>query len=297
MIAAVDFCAVVQIFFPGAAQLHPAEFPGPSPGDCPRDFSRKRARAAKCTNAEHPDSYGHYREAPYTMTKHHWWFKAHFVFERLRVLDDYEGYVLFLEEDHYLAPDALVVLHQMADMRVQMCPRCDLLNMGTYKKMTHEFARKANHVSASAPWLSSRNNMGMAFTRALWTKIAACAHAFCTYDDYNWDWSLQQVGNTCLDRHLVPMVATAPRVFHIGVCGQHTHKGRTGAAASCSPAGRLAQVRNLLHTHAASLFPATLQAPAAVFPSRVTRHPLSRNNGGWGDIRDHEYCMAMGTLE
>ena len=30
----------------------------------------------KCNNAEHPDQYGHYREAKFTMTKHHWWWKV-----------------------------------------------------------------------------------------------------------------------------------------------------------------------------------------------------------------------------
>ena len=31
-----------------------------------------------CTNAEHPDSYGHYREAIVTAIKHHWWWKVSF---------------------------------------------------------------------------------------------------------------------------------------------------------------------------------------------------------------------------
>ena len=35
-----------------------------------------RARVKGCLNAEYPDQYGHYREADYTMTKHHWWWKV-----------------------------------------------------------------------------------------------------------------------------------------------------------------------------------------------------------------------------
>jgi hypothetical protein len=34
------------------------------------------AKAMGCNNAEHPDKYGHYREAKFTMTKHHWWWKV-----------------------------------------------------------------------------------------------------------------------------------------------------------------------------------------------------------------------------
>ena len=35
-----------------------------------------RAVKAGCVNAQHPDKYGHYREARFTQTKHHWWWKA-----------------------------------------------------------------------------------------------------------------------------------------------------------------------------------------------------------------------------
>ena len=39
-------------------------------------FFPSRAVERKCINAQHPDSYGHYREAKYTQTKHHWWWKV-----------------------------------------------------------------------------------------------------------------------------------------------------------------------------------------------------------------------------
>lgn len=35
-----------------------------------------RAKRSGCNNADHPDQYGHYREAKFTMTKHHWWWKV-----------------------------------------------------------------------------------------------------------------------------------------------------------------------------------------------------------------------------
>ena len=35
-----------------------------------------RAVDRNCINAQHPDSYGHYREAKYTQTKHHWFWKV-----------------------------------------------------------------------------------------------------------------------------------------------------------------------------------------------------------------------------
>lgn len=50
-----------------------------------------RAKKMMCRNAAHPDLHGHYREARYTQTKHHWWWKANYVFEGIRVLRNYTG--------------------------------------------------------------------------------------------------------------------------------------------------------------------------------------------------------------
>ena len=50
-----------------------------------------RAHEIKCRNAEYPDGYGHYREARYTQTKHHWWWKANFVFSEIRELQNFTG--------------------------------------------------------------------------------------------------------------------------------------------------------------------------------------------------------------
>lgn len=36
-------------------------------------MKREQAAIVQCQNAKHPDLYGHYREAKFTQTKHHWW--------------------------------------------------------------------------------------------------------------------------------------------------------------------------------------------------------------------------------
>lgn len=66
------------------------------------------------------------------------------------------------------------------------------------------------------PWVSSKHNMGFAFNRSTWREIVACTKMFCTYDDYNWDWSLQHVSQQCMKHKLHAMVVKGPRVFHIG---------------------------------------------------------------------------------
>lgn len=66
------------------------------------------------------------------------------------------------------------------------------------------------------PWVSSKHNMGFSFNRSTWREIVQCAKYFCTYDDYNWDWSLQHASQNCLKHKLHAMVVKGPRVFHIG---------------------------------------------------------------------------------
>jgi hypothetical protein len=44
-----------------------------------------------CTNAKWPDLYGHFREAKFSQTKHHWWWKANRIFDQLHATKSYNG--------------------------------------------------------------------------------------------------------------------------------------------------------------------------------------------------------------
>lgn len=62
-----------------------------------------RAIIRKCNNALYPDLYGHYREAKFTQTKHHWWWKANRVFDQLEVTRYHTGnYAKFVYSTFYL---------------------------------------------------------------------------------------------------------------------------------------------------------------------------------------------------
>ncbi|KAK6621460.1 hypothetical protein RUM44_001267 [Polyplax serrata] len=134
LVQSIDFCKVLQIFYPYSIQTHPNVFPGPSPGDCPRDMNKNEALIKKCINARWPDLYGHYREAKFTQTKHHWWWKANRVFTQLGVTRHHTGLVLFLEEDHYVAEDFIYLLRLMQETARNSCPQCDVYSLGTYQK-------------------------------------------------------------------------------------------------------------------------------------------------------------------
>ncbi|XP_032596069.1 alpha-1,6-mannosyl-glycoprotein 2-beta-N-acetylglucosaminyltransferase isoform X2 [Drosophila grimshawi] len=284
LVQQIDFCKVMQIFYPYSIQTHPHEYPGVDPNDCPRNIKREQALISSCNNALYPDLYGHYREAKFTQTKHHWWWKSNRVFNELEVTRFHTGLVLFLEEDHYVAEDFLYLLAMMQQRTKDLCPQCNILSLGTYLKTFNYYTYHSK--VESMPWISSKHNMGFAFNRTTWTSIRRCARHFCTYDDYNWDWSLQHVSQQCLQRKLHAMIVKGPRVFHIGECGVH-HKNK-----NCESNQVISKVQHVLRIARTSnqLFPRSLMMTV---PSLIKKSKLRKGNGGWGDLRDHELCLNM----
>ncbi|XP_018585859.2 alpha-1,6-mannosyl-glycoprotein 2-beta-N-acetylglucosaminyltransferase [Scleropages formosus] len=277
IIQGITFCRVLQIYFPYSTQLYPFEFPGQDPKDCPRDVSKDTAVRMKCNNAEYPDSYGHYREASFTQTKHHWWWKLHFVWERVRTLQGYSGYVLFLEEDNYLLPDFVHFFKGMTELKKRECPDCDLLALGNHESSV-QFEEMTNKLETSG-WLSTKHNIGIGMSKDLYYKLMGCNAEFCTYDDYNWDWTLQNLSGMCLSKTLKVLAAKATRVLHTGDCGLHQKD-------SCRSELALQKVQEVQELAKKSLFPTSL----VISNQESVENKAHVKNGGWGDIRDHSLC-------
>ncbi|XP_055303292.1 alpha-1,6-mannosyl-glycoprotein 2-beta-N-acetylglucosaminyltransferase-like isoform X2 [Sitodiplosis mosellana] len=283
MVQSINFCRVLQIFYPYSIQTHVHAFPGEDPNDCPRNLQQNLAIERQCKNALHPDSYGHYREAKFTQTKHHWWWKVNRVFDQLHVTRHHTGYVLFLEEDHYVAEDFLHVLMLMQKQVETLCPKCNILSLGTYLDSIDEYTLTHPNEVKAMPWISVKHNMAMAMNRSTWLNIRKCANQFCTYDDYNWDWTLLHISEQCLPEKFHTLVASRPRVFHIGECGLHHEKQ------SCESDHMVTEVRNVLNTASQSLqlFPQNI---TLAFSVGFEPDPFLAN-GGWGDVRDHHLCL------
>ncbi|VDM69692.1 unnamed protein product [Strongylus vulgaris] len=93
------------------------------------------------------------------------------IYDRYALTDPW---VLLLEEDHYLAPDALHVLAMIIENRKTYCEKCEIISLGFYLK---SFTNYGNHIAklGAHPWYSSKHNMGMAFRRETWMKVKNCS--------------------------------------------------------------------------------------------------------------------------
>lgn len=149
LVRLINFSAVMQIFYPFSLQTHPHSFPGESRRDCPRDAKKPQAAAMNCINKDWPDLAGHYREAKFTQTKHHWWWKANQVFDKLSITSNFQGTVLFLEEDHYVAEDFLYVLKLMeAERKRTNQQNTHSICLGTYLKKESKVYKKDTKVNS-----------------------------------------------------------------------------------------------------------------------------------------------------
>ncbi|CRL07477.1 CLUMA_CG020445, isoform A [Clunio marinus] len=285
LVQSIDFCKVMQIFYPFSIQMHPNEFPGTDPRDCKRDMTMNIALKTNCKNALYPDIHGHYREASFTQTKHHWWWKANQVFDHLEVTKNHSGYVLFLEEDHYVAEDFLHVLNLMQKALPEQCPFCNILSLGVYDKTINS---KTYDKFLITDWISSKHNMGMAFNRITWQQIKSCAKEFCTYDDYNWDWSLQYTSQKCLYQRMIALVLMGPRVYHLGKCNGVHHNN-----IECNEDQIIGNIRYRLKESSVFMFPSNIQSRANESLVSLGRIPDLRANGGWSDIRDIIHCLQL----
>lgn len=281
LISEIDFCATLQIFYPYSIQVYQNEFPGKDPNDCEKSLTKVQAIKAKCNNAYHADSFGHYREHNIVQIKHHWFWKISYVFEKLNAtsqLDDMQ--VLLLEEDHFMMPDAIHVLRKLS---AKILSEIDVVSLAYLNKLVQNLNFDKLNKYAKAIWHTSHHNTGLMIGKSQWNMIKDCLNAFCTYDDYNWDWTLQYLSQHCFKLPLVSIYPSSSRVIHIGQCGTH-YKGK-----NCDPRSTVNSLNQAFSAKEKDFFPNMLRFEKVDTAIRA----IKKSNGGWSDPRDHQLCKSF----
>ena len=249
---------IIQLFHPHACSEHPSTFPGDDP---------------KLNENYQGDKYGNKREGKITCCKHHFTWLLNTVFD-MEETKDVDGF-LFLEEDYVVAPTIYETIHNgftyIDDGRREKY-------FGLTFDPTEGYSYKP---IPGVEWIERRFTTGpMAIRRDMFSIIREHATYYCTYDDYNWDWSIVSLMN----KKYLPFQILVPgvlQVAHIGLEG-----GLHEKSINLKKRVMFDQLRKTIgpfHSKVNKLYRKSMNA------INMKMKPY----GGWGHPADHEHCLKL----
>lgn len=285
LIQSIDFARVMQIFYPFSIQLYSNVFPGFHPLDCPYSMSIEDAEAVNCTGSFDSDLHGHYRNPTHSELKHHWWWTANTVFEKLSSSINHRGLVIFLNDDVFLLQDFMYMIISMRQV-ANFLPSYDFLSLDTTLDMNNLNSYRVD----IQKWVPTNNPDVLAFDVNTWKSIVSYYDLFCDIDDYSWARSLYFVSLN-RERGTSPyrvMTARMARAFKTSNCGFEAK------LVDCDAIESVYQVLNLQKKMKDELFPIFLEVYTLVeLEDSFENFDFAQINGGWKDPRDKELCQKF----
>ncbi|GFP97240.1 alpha-1 6-mannosyl-glycoprotein 2-beta-n-acetylglucosaminyltransferase [Phtheirospermum japonicum] len=273
----IKFCQVKQVFAPFSPHLFDNIFPGISPNDCKE---KDNPVEKKCEGT--PDQYGNHRSPKIVSLKHHWWWMMNTVWDGLKETNGHAGHILFIEEDHFIYPNAYRNLQLLVDLKPEKCPLCYAANLAP-----------SDVKSRGEGWdrlIAERmGNVGYSFNRTVWKKIHRKAREFCMFDDYNWDITMWATVYPSFGGPVYTLRAPRTSAVHFGKCGLHQGQGESTA---CIDNGALnIEVEDV--DRAANI---KRDWGVYVYENQAGYQAGFRGWGGWGDVRDRQLCLEFGKM-
>lgn len=259
LIKRIDFCRVLQIFYPYSMQMYPSQFPWIDYDDCNLTLPAGAAPGEPCLE----------REARRAQYKWHWWWTAHYVFNGEWRSE--KRMVLFLKEDNYVLPDLLHVFQRTR--RLLPYFRAEVMSFGGPQQ-----ARLGYDSITIQAWEPSYEK-GLAFNLRTWWKISERSSFYCFHDDCEWSQSLVPVFRNFTGGFAKMAAVSAPRVLSTSGFAS----GRSGARWAWS-VPRLAR-----------LFPETVRArvpPPSAMLARARRRRAPRPSRCGAMPEQVLYCLA-----
>lgn len=277
IIQGIRFCQVKQIFAPYSPHLFPDSFPGVSPGDC-RDKDNPVEK--KCRG--NTDQYGNHRSPKIVSLKHHWWWMMNTVWDGLPETHNFNGHILFIEEDHFILPNAYRNLQLLVELKPRKCPECYAANLAP-----------SDVKSRGEGWESliaeRMGNIGYTFNRTVWRKIHAKAKEFCNFDEYNWDITMWSTVYPSFGKPVYSLRGSRASAVHFGKCG--LHQGQDAASACIDDGEFKIKVEEPDHVR-------NINADWKVhfFRKQSGYKAGFKGWGGWGDKRDRSLCLSFAYI-
>ncbi|KAK1306233.1 hypothetical protein QJS10_CPA10g01782 [Acorus calamus] len=277
IIQGIWFCQVKQLFAPYSPHLFPDSFPGVSPGDC---IGKDNPSVKKCKG--NADQYGNHRSPKIVSLKHHWWWMMNTVWDGLEDTRGHSGHILFIEEDHFIFPNAYRNIQILTNLKPLKCRDCYAVNLAP------------SDVNSKGEYWESlvaekMGNIGYAFNRTVWRKIHAKAREFCNFDDYNWDITMWSMVYPSFRTPVRTLRGPRRSAAHFGKCGLHQGQGKEN---NCIDNGAV----NVEMDEIDRIPNIKSEWNVQVLNAAEGYKAGHKGWGGWGDDRDRELCMNFARM-
>ncbi|EEF32162.1 beta-1,2-n-acetylglucosaminyltransferase II, putative [Ricinus communis] len=277
IVESIKFCQVKQIFAPYSPHVFPDSFPGVASDDC-----KEKDDAAEKHCLGNTDQYGNHRSPKIVSLKHHWWWMMNTVWDGLEETKGHSGHFLFIEEDHFIFPNAYRNLQILTALKPLKCPNCYAANLAPCDVNS----RGENWDSLAAERMG---NVGYSFNRTVWRKIHMKAKEFCFFDDYNWDITMWATVYPSFGGPVYTLRGPRTSAVHFGKCGLHQGHVEKNA---CIDNG----VVNIAVEDIDKVANINSKWKVHVYEHQPGYKAGFRGWGGWGDDRDRQLCLKFADL-
>ncbi|KAL9253809.1 Alpha-1,6-mannosyl-glycoprotein 2-beta-N-acetylglucosaminyltransferase-like protein [Drosera capensis] len=213
----IRFCQVKQIFAPYSPHVFSDGFPGVSPRDC-----KNKDNPVKNNCEGTADQYGNHRSPKIVSLKHHWWWMMNTVWDGMKETRQHSGHILFIEEDHFIFPNAYLNLQLLMKLKSEKCPDCYAANLAPSDV-------KSRGEGTEVLIAERMGNVGYSFNRTVWRKIHMKAREFCFFDEYNWDITMWSTVYPSFGKPVYTLRGPRTSAVHFGKCGLHQGQGKKHA--------------------------------------------------------------------
>jgi alpha-1,6-mannosyl-glycoprotein beta-1,2-N-acetylglucosaminyltransferase len=203
------------------------------------------------------------------------------VWEGLPETRNGNGHILFIEEDHYILPNAYRAIQQLRKMVSVKCPECVALTLAP-----QDVKSKGEQIQSLI--VEKVGNIGYAFNRTVWNWIHAMAKGFCEFDDYNWDITMWSVVYPSFPTAGYALRGSKASAVHFGKCG--LHQGQDSNKGIC------VDDSEGLPSASDQATPFLDENWPVVKLSIVGYNQGFAGWGGWGDKRDQELCLNFSRM-
>lgn len=207
------------------------------------------------------------------------------VWDGLEETRGHEGHLLFIEEDHFLFPNAYRNIQTLARLTRGggKCPECFAVNLAPSDV-------KSRGEGFDSLVAERMGNVGYSFNRSVWESIHGKAREFCFFDDYNWDITMWATVFPSFGSPVYTLRGPRTSAVHFGKCG--LHEGSGVGEGDCVDDGKV----NIEVKETDRGVNIKEEWGVRVFEHQPGYKAGFRGWGGWGDERDRRLCLDFATM-